>query len=345
MGIDIPQGVTSIRSQTFSNCEKLVEVIIPDSVTKIEGDAFSGSSLVKIYGVNGSFAQTYANGNSIPFIGSAPLNVKVTGVTVSETTKIMSTGADFNLTATISPANATNKDVIWSSNKTDIATVDATGKVTAVSAGTATITVTTTDGSKTASCTVTVNKPTILLIDDITANVIQNDIYNLPSTVLANLNNGKTLEIEVAWQPISADTSVIGTYTFVGSVVEYDGNVNLTLNVQKYAPDLNIFNYSSITINNVCKQLSLNIKNDGDRSITINKIEVYESGILVNTYSKSQLIDNNISADVTPQESWGMSISYKIGIWIDNSFVKYYIESDGNSYEYEVSIPSPHILY
>ena len=56
------------------------------------------------------------------------------------------TGDTATLTATVQPSNATNQNVTWSSDKPDVATVDAAGKVTAVGAGTATITVTTADG-------------------------------------------------------------------------------------------------------------------------------------------------------------------------------------------------------
>ena len=57
-------------------------------------------------------------------------------------------GKSVNLTATISPSNATNKNVTWSSSNTSVATVSSSGVVTAKSVGTATITVTTKDGSK-----------------------------------------------------------------------------------------------------------------------------------------------------------------------------------------------------
>lgn len=60
------------------------------------------------------------------------------------------------LTVTVSPSDATNKAVTWQSGNTAVATVDANGKVTAVGNGTAVITVATTDGGYTASCTVTV---------------------------------------------------------------------------------------------------------------------------------------------------------------------------------------------
>ena len=60
------------------------------------------------------------------------------------------------LTATVEPDNATNKNVTWTTSNAAIATVN-NGEVTAKAAGTATITVTTADGNKTATCAVTVN--------------------------------------------------------------------------------------------------------------------------------------------------------------------------------------------
>lgn len=89
-------------------------------------------------------------------------SIPVTGVTVSPTTgSITVGGAALELTATVAPEDATNKSVTWSSSDDTIATVSATGEVTAVGAGTATITVTTVDGSFTASCTVTVSAATV----------------------------------------------------------------------------------------------------------------------------------------------------------------------------------------
>ena len=91
----------------------------------------------------------------------AQTNVPVTGVTLSQTELSLTEGNTAQLTATVKPDDATNKNVTWSSDDTSVATVDATGKVTAVSAGTATITVTTVDQSKTATCEVTVAAATV----------------------------------------------------------------------------------------------------------------------------------------------------------------------------------------
>ncbi len=85
-----------------------------------------------------------------------PKEIKVTGVTVSETTLSLEVGKTATLTATVAPENATNKKVTWSTDTPTVATVSAAGVVTAVAEGTAKITVTTEDGNKTASTTVTV---------------------------------------------------------------------------------------------------------------------------------------------------------------------------------------------
>jgi len=82
--------------------------------------------------------------------------IAVTGVSLNKNTSSIAVGANETLVAIITPSNATNKNVNWTSSNTAVATVDSTGKVVGVTAGTATITVTTAEGNKTATCQVTV---------------------------------------------------------------------------------------------------------------------------------------------------------------------------------------------
>ena len=86
----------------------------------------------------------------------APATVAVTGVTVAPAALTLEVGQTGALTATVAPATATNKAVTWTSNAPAIATVDASGTVKGIAPGTATITVKTADGGKTATCAVTV---------------------------------------------------------------------------------------------------------------------------------------------------------------------------------------------
>ncbi|GHV95407.1 hypothetical protein AGMMS50293_17270 [Spirochaetia bacterium] len=93
-----------------------------------------------------------------------PPNVAVAGVTLDNDTSNITVGDNVSLTATIEPVDATNQTVSWVSSDPDVATVSGSGKtvtVAGVAAGTAIITVTTADGSHTATCVVTVTSPAV----------------------------------------------------------------------------------------------------------------------------------------------------------------------------------------
>lgn len=90
-------------------------------------------------------------------VQAKPASVPVTGVKLNKDSLTLQEKGSDTLTATVEPADATNQDVTWKSSDTSIATVSADGTVTAISAGTATITATAKDGSGvSASCTLTV---------------------------------------------------------------------------------------------------------------------------------------------------------------------------------------------
>ena len=111
-------------------------------------------------------ATTKSFSNTISVI-AVNVNVPVTGVSVSPATSSIALGAIQQLTATIAPADATNKAYTWTSSKNYIATVSATGLVTAVGPGTATITATTADGGFIGTCAITVTGsfPTNLVLN------------------------------------------------------------------------------------------------------------------------------------------------------------------------------------
>lgn len=87
-------------------------------------------------------------------------SVHVESVAIAPSTANMVTGDELTLTATVLPNNAGNKDLTWSSDKESVAKVSSKGVVTAVAAGVATITATSVDGGKTATCVVTVKSET-----------------------------------------------------------------------------------------------------------------------------------------------------------------------------------------
>lgn len=91
-------------------------------------------------------------------------NVPVTSISLNTTQLELTVGNTNTLNATIAPANATNKQITWSSSNTGIATVDQTGKITAITNGTTTITAKSVDGNKTATCVVTVKTATTVYV-------------------------------------------------------------------------------------------------------------------------------------------------------------------------------------
>ena len=118
-----------------------------------------------------------------------------TGVSLSQTTASIAVNQTLQLTAAVTPSNATNKAVTWSSSNTSVATVSSTGLVTAKAVGSATITVTTADGSnKSATCLVTV-----------TAQQATGISLNKTS---ATINNGETLQLTATVTPSTASQAV-----------------------------------------------------------------------------------------------------------------------------------------
>lgn len=264
--------------------------------------------------------------------------VDVECILLSHTELTLTEEENFSLSATVLPENATNKNLLWFTSDENVATVDGQGVVQAKNAGQAIITVTDTLGNITSDVIVTVEKPTIVSIEDITANVIQYDSYTLPTTVTALMSNGTIQEFAISWLDSSVDTSILGTQDFIGAVENYEQSITLTLIVEEYDPQIVTNSYSSVTVNNLSKSLSLNINNYGTKPMSIEKIEIYERGRLSSTYTTQSLIDSGIETVVQPGGRWGVSVTFKLGIWLDNSYVKYYVSANNTNYEYEDSL-------
>ena len=139
-----------------------VTQIIYDDI--LEGKSVLLDALMKqtTYKAQGwDFADTWAikEGTGYPYLQFFAQKKPVESITLSMTTAKMKVGEELTLTATITPDDATNKELNWTTSNGDAATVDENGKVSAVGTGTATITATATDGSGVAaSCEVTVTE-------------------------------------------------------------------------------------------------------------------------------------------------------------------------------------------
>ncbi|MFK7812560.1 MAG: Ig-like domain-containing protein [Maribacter sp.] len=166
-----------------------------------------------------------SNGNAnIPFevipgtflSPSLPAPVKVDGVVLNPNSVSIETGATSQLTATISPSDADNLLVSWSSDNTNIATVDTSGVVTAISPGTANVTVTTDDGNFTASSLITVTAAPIRV-----TGVVLN-----PNSV--SLETGETSQLTVTISPSDANNLSVVWSSDNPNIATVDTNGNVT---------------------------------------------------------------------------------------------------------------------
>lgn len=105
----------------------------------------------------------------------APKIVAVTGVKLNQMTLALDAGDSAQLTATVLPGDATNKNVTWSANNSNVSVSG--GKVTAKTAGSAIVTVTTADGGYTAQCNVTVNESTATDHTELTSLSLDGNCY------------------------------------------------------------------------------------------------------------------------------------------------------------------------
>ena len=174
--------------------------------------------------------------------------ISVTGVSLDESSITLDVDKSQTLTATVTPKDATNKKVRWSSDNEAVATVSKDGVVTAVAGGTAVITATTHDGLFTATCTVTVNAPDAA--PSITTDTLPNgkvgEAYSqtltatgtapitwsvdggLPADLSLNVNTG-----EISGTPTAAGTS---TFTVKATNSAGSDTKELSITITKAAP-------------------------------------------------------------------------------------------------------------
>lgn len=208
--------------------------------------------------VGGNSGNSGNSGGSTP--GSGNHTIAVTGVNVSPASVSLVTGQTQQLSAAVTPQNATNSKVIWkvAEDRSDVISVSDTGLITALRAGEATVIATTVDGGFTSAVTVTVTKPTLGIqlskYDQITANddtEIDNETKE-NSENISIVNAGRSMikshhyDVAVtALQPLQG-TATSSVYTVV-SLVDASGHpltnvsdVEVTLDGRMYNPEFGV---------------------------------------------------------------------------------------------------------
>lgn len=155
-------------------------------------------------------------------------NVAVTGVVVSPTSASIGVGTTQQLTRTISPANATNTNVTWSSSNGAVVSVSTSGLVTGLAAGSATITVTTTDGAKTATSAITVTSSNIAVtgvtVTPTSASISTGSTQQLTRTIApSNATN-----INVTWTTSTASVATVSTSGLITAIATGTATITVT---------------------------------------------------------------------------------------------------------------------
>ena len=122
-----------------------------DSVARLDGN--------RIIAVNNGETKITATCGIVKTSAKVTVTTKVEQITLNKTEGVLTVGNSVTITATVTPDNATNATVNWTSSDEKVATVDSNGKVTAVAVGNATIKATSeSDGDVSADYALTVNK-------------------------------------------------------------------------------------------------------------------------------------------------------------------------------------------
>jgi uncharacterized protein YjdB len=214
-----PSNATN-KNVSWSSSNTAVATVSVGTVNAVS----AGSASITVTTYDGSKTATCSvtvkSGNS---------TVAVTGVSLNKSSTTITVGNTETLTATVAPSNATNKNVTWSSGNTSVVTVNQNGQVTAVSAGSAVITVTTQDGNKTATCTVTVTGGTVpvtgVSLNKSSTTIMVGNTETLTATVAPSNATNKN----VSWSTSAPAVATVsgGTVSAVST-----GNATITVTTQ-----------------------------------------------------------------------------------------------------------------
>lgn len=284
-------------SVTYSVYQRTADTTYVDAVSTVNGNVYSynvtgltnGATYYFVVKANYPAKVSDASNEVIATPQALVLNIDVTGITLNQSNLSLKQGAWNTLTATVLPANATNQNVIWSSSNTEVASVDANGKVTAISVGTALITVSTEDGDFTATCLVTVSGDEVEGEAEVPTGSNNQGSNNTPSNVitikqdqLTNSQNGTTI---VA---IPTDTSEI---RLPGNVTDIISQNNLEIK-----SDALTLSFPSEVLNQLTDKLTLDEVKGSTISLKLGIIGQAEAKNLINSNNAST--ENKLIGDV-----------------------------------------------
>ena len=172
--------------------------------------------------------------------------VNVTGISLDRNSATIKEGESIVLVATVTPANANNKTVTWSSSSDAVATVDSGGKVTGIKAGSATITAATEDGGKKATCSISVEAN---LAPSVTIEAKNVSAISAVLAGKANLGSTVASDLKVGFQ-YSKSAGILPSNSTTIEATDADAAYNYTAVVIGLEPDKQYYFRSFVHQNN-----------------------------------------------------------------------------------------------
>ncbi|WP_066371649.1 DUF4350 domain-containing protein [Bacillus sp. FJAT-27264] len=230
----VTPDTASNKTVTWSTSN--ADVATVDASGKVTAIA-EGTATIKVTTEDGKFEAT--SEVTVTPKDSSGEDTPVTGVTLDKATLKLKVGESDELKATVTPDTASNKAVTWSTSNADVATVDASGKVTAIAEGTATIKVTTEDGKFEATSEVTVSPKdssgedtpvTGVTLDKATLNLKAGESDELKATVTPDKASNKA----VTWSTSNADVATVDASGKVTAIAEGTATIKVTTEDGKF---------------------------------------------------------------------------------------------------------------
>ncbi|MFT3869413.1 MAG: glycoside hydrolase family 48 protein [Nibricoccus sp.] len=169
-----------------------------------------------------------ANAEYGRFFGTPVTNVPVTGVTVAPTSATVNLGSTTTLVATVSPSNATNKAVTWTSNNPAVASVSNSGVVTGSMAGSTMVTVTTQDGGFTASSAITVTNVVVPVTGVTVAPTSASVNVGATTTLTATVSPSNATNKTVTWSSSNTSVATVNSSGVVTGVAAGSATITAT---------------------------------------------------------------------------------------------------------------------
>lgn len=245
-------------------------------------------------GSNGGFAATagFDNCTGLGSIKGSVLtssivqNIAVTGVTLSPTTVNIGVRQTSQLTPSVAPTNATNTLVSYSTSNSGIATVSATGLITGVSSGSATVTCTTSDGSFTATCAVTVSQN----VTGVTISSSTNSV-NVGSTLelTANIQPSSAANKSVTWSSSNTSIATVNSSGLVSGVAKGSATISVRTADGGYTASLSV-TVVAVPTSVTLSKTTLTVKRNTSSSLTATVLPSTASNKLVSWSSNNTAV-------------------------------------------------------